>query len=124
MVHCAVYGCYNSSTNTAGGCENAQKVRFFAVPTVIRWQCSKTQEMSTKRRAEWFRRINRGDINKEATHYKVCSAHFVSGKPCYLMDDTNPDWAPSLNLGHNIKAASNERSAKQQQRGLWNDGSP
>ena len=31
---------------------------------------------------------------------RICSRHFLSGKPAALEDDTNPDWLPSLNLGH------------------------
>ena len=31
----------------------------------------------------------------------MCLDHFVSGKPCIFYDTTNPDWTPSLNLGHN-----------------------
>ena len=28
---------------------------------------------------------------------RVCSYHFISGKPSQLYDKTNPDWVPSLN---------------------------
>ena len=31
---------------------------------------------------------------------RVCSAHFLSGAPSTLYDVTNPDWAPTLNLGY------------------------
>ena len=29
---------------------------------------------------------------------RICSRHFVSGKPAELENETNPDWLPSLNL--------------------------
>ena len=31
---------------------------------------------------------------------RICSRHFISGKPADLEDETNPDWLPSLNLGY------------------------
>ena len=30
--------------------------------------------------------------------------NFISGKPAYLYDETNPDWLPTLHLGHTKKA--------------------
>ena len=30
----------------------------------------------------------------------MCSTHFLSGAPSTLYDVTNPDWAPTLNLGY------------------------
>ena len=33
-------------------------------------------------------------------NWRVCSRHFVSGKPADLYDITNPEWLPTLNLGH------------------------
>ena len=32
--------------------------------------------------------------------YKVCEKHFHSGKPAYLYNTTDPDWLPTLRLGH------------------------
>ena len=51
---------------------------------------------------------------------RVCSTHFLSGAPSTLYDVTNPDWAPSLNLGydsvgdHTVQASttSYERAIK------------
>ncbi|XP_037502369.1 uncharacterized protein LOC119390309 isoform X1 [Rhipicephalus sanguineus] len=113
MVNCAVLGCNNESRRKADCGENTTKVSFFSVPTVVRRQCNQTLEVSTKRRAEWFRRLNRGYINTNATHYKVCSEHFVSGRPSYLMDVTNPDWAPSLHLGYDRNSAAKSEARHQ-----------
>ena len=30
----------------------------------------------------------------------MCSSHFLSGAPADLFNDTNPDWLPTINLGH------------------------
>ncbi|XP_046860953.1 uncharacterized protein LOC124454191 [Xenia sp. Carnegie-2017] len=44
---------------------------------------------------------NSSDIDdSKCTYLRVCSLHFVTGKPSALTDQTNPDWAPSQNLGH------------------------
>ena len=31
---------------------------------------------------------------------RICSRHFIFGKPAELENETNPDWLPSLNLGN------------------------
>ncbi|XP_034232829.1 uncharacterized protein LOC117640434 [Thrips palmi] len=94
MVTCCIIGCSSRS-----GRDN---VKFYQIPKVLS-HCDKTSEVTTRRRLLWFSRIHRANIT-EATVTKstqVCSLHFVDGKPAYHMDEQNPDWAPSLNLGHN-----------------------
>ena len=45
--------------------------------------------------------ISRGDLDVKALgKYRVCSRHFVSGKPAALKEDTDIDWLPTVNLGH------------------------
>ncbi|XP_014674939.1 PREDICTED: uncharacterized protein LOC106815030 [Priapulus caudatus] len=34
---------------------------------------------------------------------RVCSAHFISGKPSDLYKDTDPDWVPTVNMGYPTK---------------------
>ena len=41
----------------------------------------------------------------------ICFKHFVSGKPAYLFDTNNPDWLPTLNLGHSKRSARPSSSA-------------
>ena len=31
---------------------------------------------------------------------RICSTHFINGKPAPLEDESNPDWLPTQNLGH------------------------
>uniref|UniRef100_A0A3Q2X6M0 Transposase Helix-turn-helix domain-containing protein n=1 Tax=Haplochromis burtoni TaxID=8153 RepID=A0A3Q2X6M0_HAPBU len=46
----------------------------------------------------------------------VCSRHFISGKPAYEMDVTNPDWAPTLHMGHDdIPVSDSDRHARRMQ---------
>lgn len=62
--------------------------------------------LSEKRRRLWLSRIRRKDLG-DLKHVRVCGRHFVSGRPSNLMDDTNPDWVPTLRLGY----GSDERNA-------------
>ncbi|KAM7293674.1 uncharacterized protein ISCGN_023272 [Ixodes scapularis] len=115
MVNCAVYGCTNR-TKRAPNDENFVTVGFFAIPKVVTGQCAKTAALSAARRAEWFRRIRRDDVDESSTHYRVCGVHFISGRPTYVMDDMNPDWAPSLKLGYGDGAADRTASDRRYKR--------
>ena len=91
---CAVFGCGNR------GDRNKDK-HFFRLPSVVTHQGEQTLNLTTRRRAEWLRRICRNDLRPANYPYtRVCSDHFVSGSPSSLYDTGNPDWAPSLKLGY------------------------
>ena len=52
---------------------------------------------------------------KKFSNDRVCSVHFVSGKPAKNWDRHNQDWVPTLKLGHskqsfNSPAAAAERN--------------
>uniref|UniRef100_A0A8C9ZFR5 THAP-type domain-containing protein n=1 Tax=Sander lucioperca TaxID=283035 RepID=A0A8C9ZFR5_SANLU len=48
---------------------------------------------------------------------KVCSRHFHPGKPAYEMDESHPDWAPTLHLGHSeVTATVSDRHGRRQHR--------
>ncbi|XP_062576036.1 uncharacterized protein LOC134237904 [Saccostrea cucullata] len=90
---CAIIGC----SNTAG----RDKVSFYRLPAIINNQGEKTYELSEKRRRMWLSRISRADLAPSSYPYvRICSDHFVTGKPSSLYQDCDPDWAPSKNLGH------------------------
>ena len=95
MNFCAVVGCGNRS--------NREKEKsFYRLPAVITAQGKETEQLSDKRRQSWLAAIRRKDIKVSSYAYiRVCSDHFVCGKPCPLYETTNPDWVPSLRLGHN-----------------------
>ena len=41
---------------------------------------------------------------------RVCSRHFISGNPAALYDVTNPDWLPTLHVGHSkVKSVDSDR---------------
>lgn len=94
MVICAVLKCGNRSGRD-------KDKRFFRLPSVISHQGEKSLEISQQRQLEWLARIKRKDLPPEQySNTRVCSDHFISGAPSALFDVNNPDWAPSLNLGH------------------------
>ncbi|XP_050975629.1 E3 ubiquitin-protein ligase TRIM39-like isoform X3 [Labeo rohita] len=88
VVNCAVRGCRNRSSN-------GSKLRFFRVPRVRTREGEETRALCERRRATWLARLNRTTVSDGR---RVCSDHFIQGKPSYLHDETNPDWAPSLKL--------------------------
>ncbi len=96
MVICAIVGCVNRSGRDK---ENS----FFRHPTVLTHQGPQTQELSKKRQELWVARIRRGDLKTEQyPNTRVCSDHFAGGSPARLFDVSNPDWAPTLNLGYSF----------------------
>ena len=42
---------------------------------------------------------------------RLCSEHFVSGKPAQQWDKHNVDWVPTLKLGHSKKSTKDVASA-------------
>ena len=95
---CAVVGCCNINR----GDRNNDK-SFYRLPTIIRHQGRDTEIISKRRQHEWLRAIQRKDIKTDNYPYtRVCSDHFISGKPSSLYVCTNPDWISSINLGYCI----------------------
>ncbi|XP_055842978.1 uncharacterized protein LOC129909876 isoform X1 [Episyrphus balteatus] len=90
--YCCINGCKSISSNVPGGC-----VGFFAFPSV-RTRGGTLAELAIERRNRWFKAINKKTLNTNSA--RVCSKHFISGKCAKLQDNHNPDWVPSLNLGH------------------------
>jgi len=94
MVICAVIKCGSRSGRD-------KSKRFFRLPSVITHQGERALDLSRRRQLEWLARIKRKNLRPEQyPNTRVCSDHFVSGSPCALFDENNPDWAPSLNLGY------------------------
>ena len=91
---CAIVGCSKRIGRDKG-------ISFFRLPKVITHQGEEAKALSEERRNTWLARISRADLSMEKQkNTRVCSDHFVSGKPAALCDKRNANWAPSLNLGH------------------------
>ena len=93
---CAVLRCGNRG-------DRDKDKSFYRLPSIVTHQGSQTKELCEKRRTSWLAAINRQDIKPANFPYtRVCSDHFISGKPAGLYDTTNPDWIPTLKLGHQL----------------------
>jgi len=108
---CAVVGCTNKAKKGDGK-------SFFRLPAVITHLGEKDCELSKRRQDAWLARIRRQDLKPESyATIRVCSDHFVTGRPATLYDTTHQDWAPSLSLGYNAKISdSGERCARAKKR--------
>ena len=78
------------------------------IPSIITHRKAKDKELSTERRAGFLAAISRADVTyKILQNDRICSRHFISGKPASVYDRTNPDWLPTLFLGHSKVKARN-----------------
>ena len=94
MVICAVVGCSKRSDRDKG-------VSFYRIPTIRTGRGERELELSTKRRAGFLAAISRADLTENSIDQaRVCSRHFISGKPASLHEELHPDWLPTQNLGH------------------------
>ncbi|XP_054644029.1 zinc finger protein 1 homolog isoform X2 [Dunckerocampus dactyliophorus] len=107
---CCVINCHNRSCDRFGNKKDGG--RFFSFPTWKQSQGAVICELTKRRRMAWIAAVRRPNItfNAITRHMLVCSRHFHTGRPANEMDESHPDWAPSLHLGHTeVKAADNER---------------
>ena len=76
-------------------------VATFRIPAIITHQGNETEELTRERRMRWISAISRDDLTElKLQNERVCSRHFISGKPAQSWDKFNIDWMPTLNLGH------------------------
>ena len=82
--------------------ENWKRGSMFRIHAIISHQGDETEELTRERRMRWISAISRGDLTElKLKNERVCSPHFVSGKPAQLWDKFNIDWVPTLNLTKN-----------------------
>ena len=94
MVLCVVVGCSKRSGRD-------KDVSFYRLPKITASTGSRVLELSKKHRAGYIAAISRGYLTEKIlANDRICSRHFINGKPACLEDETNPDWLPTLNLGH------------------------
>lgn len=107
---CLIVGCSNNKRKNPELC-------FCRVPKIVTTQGEETEILSTERRTRWLAAISRADLTEKILENdRVCGIHFQSGKAAYLWDRFNPDWVPSLHLGHDKLKESDETKEKQQER--------
>ena len=94
MVLCVVIDCHNRS-------ERDKHVSYYRIPAVLKKYGKSRLELSKKCQAGFLAAISREDIDKKSlSKYRICSKHFVSGRPAKRTDETTIDWLPTLHMGH------------------------
>ncbi|KAK0146792.1 hypothetical protein N1851_013911 [Merluccius polli] len=90
---CVVYGCSNRS--------NREKSKsFYRVPKIVQHKGAKCKEQTKKRRDKWLANLLLSFGGAESENARVCSDHFVKGRPSALKDVDCVDWAPTVDLGY------------------------
>ena len=80
MVLCAMIDC---GRKTGKG----KAVATFRIPAIITHQGNETEELTRERRMRWISAISRDDLTElKLLNERVCSRHFVSGKPAQSWD--------------------------------------
>ena len=97
MVRCIVVGCNNNSGQGSGK-------SFYRIPKVVVGRSLREEELSRRRREGFIAAISRADLTSSCSQTlengRICSDHFISGKPAPLFDETSPSWLPTEKLGH------------------------
>ncbi|KAH7978065.1 hypothetical protein HPB49_004353 [Dermacentor silvarum] len=103
MTFCTVRRAFKTNSN-------------FSLPKIVENQCERTKALSTKRRSLWLARIKRANLDIANRNLRACGAHFIAGKPAKLLDETDPDWAPSLLLGYSAMNTDPSRHQRLEKR--------
>ncbi|XP_053383764.1 uncharacterized protein LOC123562971 [Mercenaria mercenaria] len=103
VVSCWVKGCSNRA-------DNSVRRGFVSFPAVRENEGKFTKKLSEDRRRQWLANVNRKDTPSK--YSKICSDHFVHGKPSSMYDRSNPDWAPTLLLGENLSPRKSMKKEK------------
>ena len=70
------------------------------------------EELTRKRHAGFISAISRADLTEKImSNDRICSRHFISGKPASPLDENNSDWLPTLNMGHSKKISESRARA-------------
>ena len=80
---------------TIGG---RDKVGFYLVPAIITNQGLEVEELTRERKTLWISAIDHADLKAKSVLQteRVCSRHFVSGRPAANWDRFNVGWVPTL----------------------------
>ncbi|XP_060892185.1 ribosomal large subunit pseudouridine synthase B-like isoform X2 [Labrus mixtus] len=99
--NCCVKNCRRFSHDQLGR-KIPNGLTFHCFPCWRKNEGNEISALTMRRRAAWVAAVGRGNITFShiPTSMRVCSRHFHSGKPAYEMLESDPDWVPSLELGH------------------------
>ncbi|KAL4008193.1 hypothetical protein ACER0C_002045 [Sarotherodon galilaeus] len=121
--NCCVIGCSVRSHDRQGN-KLGNGLSFHSFPTWKQHEGAHIAELTKRRRLAWIAAVGRVDLqfSSISKYLLVCSRHFHSGKPAYEMDQTNPDWVPTLHMNSEKNKKHPDRQRRgtqgQQQRGV------
>ena len=101
MVLCVVIECSKRSGRD-------RDVSFYRIPKIISHRGQRDYELSKKRRSGFLAAISRDDLTDKV----------LLNDEAALYDDTNPNWLPSLHLGHSKKLQTSKKTTERWQRRL------
>lgn len=110
---CCILGCSKRSGRD-------KDILFYRIPAILTNRGRKIFDLSKKRREKYLSAIHRQDlVTAEAIdNARICSLHFVSGKPALLEDVTSQDWYPTKNLGYATRTADEKQAEGRHRRRL------
>ncbi|XP_047240521.1 uncharacterized protein LOC124879808 isoform X2 [Girardinichthys multiradiatus] len=122
---CCVTNCYSSSHDHQGRML-LNGLSFHCFPAWRKKEGALISELTRRRRAAWVAAVRSRDItfDRIPSSMRICSKHFVSGKPAYEMLDSDPDWVPSLHLGHNVDNDEGKGDSRNKRRRLSSEEKP
>ena len=112
MVICAVIGCSACS-------ERDKWLTFHRFPVLTKCFGEKDFELRKKRLDGYLAAISREDIDPKSIEehdYRICSRHFVLGKPAKFYEINSPNWLPTLHLGHMKQSAQTSVTVERYER--------
>ena len=94
--------CVRDCTKKSGDKVGDEKITFHRISTVVEHHDVETKKLTEKTQRQWLANLNLKIVTLKniECNLRVCSQHFISGKLCPLFQESNRDWAPTKNLGH------------------------
>ena len=100
-----VFGCSKRSGKD-------KDVSFYRIPKVITNKGKDMEELTRKRHAGFISAVSRADLTEKImSNDRICSRHFILGKLVSPLGENNPDWLPTLNMGHSKQSSESRARA-------------
>ncbi|XP_006812856.1 uncharacterized protein LOC100372111 [Saccoglossus kowalevskii] len=93
VLKCVVFECTNRK-------DRDKHLQFYRLPAVVVNQGEDCENLSSERRREWLASLGQKFENRNMGNIRICSAHFIGGEKARLYDKGNPNWVPTVNVGH------------------------
>ena len=94
MVLCLVVNCGNKTGKKS---KTELGIKFYRVPAVITDEGELIEKLTAERRRKWISAISRDLTEKKLSNDRVCSVHFISGKPAKIAAKI---WIDTIRTGY------------------------